>query len=285
MALTTALWDHRARAACLQRAAEAARDAGSLQLLDTTLWILSLAELSGGTPRRAGDYIEQVRELRRAIGYEAEHVVNAAYLAWIGAPRAQVEALAEAMRLSGFGGVHSSAVAALALRDLAEGHYRDAYHRLKPLIDDPFLQVTPLEYPDFVEAAVRSGPPGRRAARGRDPDRDGGGQRVGVDARAWPSGPARWSRPTPEAEPHTAQAIETLAAAGVEVDLRPGRTCSTASGCGAASGAGTRATTSGTRHGDRWSRPGRRPFAQRARTELEATGERVAVRARTATST
>ena len=99
---------------CLQRAAEAARKAGSLQLLDTVLWILSLAELTGGTPRRAGAYMDQVRELRRAIGYEAEHVVNAAYLAWIGAPRPQVEALAEAMRLSGFGGVHSSAVAALA---------------------------------------------------------------------------------------------------------------------------------------------------------------------------
>ena len=160
VALTTALWDERARADCLMRAADIARDAGSLQVLDTTLWILSLAELSGGTPRRAGEYIEQVRELRRAIGYEAEHVVNAAYLAWVGAPRAQVEALAEAMRLTGFGGVQASAVGALALRDLAEGHYRDAYHRLKPLIDDPFLQVTPLQHPDFVEAAVRSGHPG-----------------------------------------------------------------------------------------------------------------------------
>ena len=127
VALTTALWDHRGRDACLQRAAEAARAAGSLQLLDTALWILSLAELTGGTPRRAGAYIDQVRELRRAIGYPAEHVVNAAYLAWVGAPRPQVEALAEAMRQAGFGGVHASAVAALALRDLAEGHYRDAY--------------------------------------------------------------------------------------------------------------------------------------------------------------
>ena len=55
VALTTALWDHRARAALLQRAAATARDAGSLQVLDTALWILSLAELSGGTPRRAGE--------------------------------------------------------------------------------------------------------------------------------------------------------------------------------------------------------------------------------------
>ena len=52
--------------------------------------------------------------------------------------------------------MHASGVAALAVRDLAEGHYEEAYARLKPLVDDPFLQVTPLEYPDFVEAAVRS---------------------------------------------------------------------------------------------------------------------------------
>ena len=50
---------------------------------------------------------------------------------------------------------------ALAVRDLAEGHYRDAYTRLKPLIDEPFLQVTPLELADFVEAAVRAGHAGR----------------------------------------------------------------------------------------------------------------------------
>ena len=87
--------------------------------------------------------------------------------------------------------MHASAVAALAQRDLAEGHYRDAYHRLKPLIDDPFLQVTPLQYPDFVEAAVRSGHPGDAVGRGGDADRDGGRQRVGVDARRGRSGPAR----------------------------------------------------------------------------------------------
>ena len=106
VALTTALWDRAGsrRPACSEPPTPPER-AGSLQLLDTVLWILSLAELTGGTPRRAGEYIDQVRELRRAIGYEAEHVVNAAYLAWIGAPRPQVEALAEAMRQIGYGGV------------------------------------------------------------------------------------------------------------------------------------------------------------------------------------
>ena len=155
--LTSALWDAAARRALLERAAAAARDAGALQVLDTTLWIMSLAELKGGTPRAAGERIAQVRELRRAIGYDAEQVVNPAYLAWSGAPRAQVQATSDAGLAMGFGGVHSAGLAALAVRDLAEGHYRDAYARLKPLVDEPFLHVTPLEYADFVEAAVRAG--------------------------------------------------------------------------------------------------------------------------------
>jgi len=157
VAVTTALWDAGARRALLDRAAAAARDAGALQVLDTTLWTMSLAELTGGTPRAAERHIGQVRELRRAIGYDVEQVVNAAYLAWSGASRSDVEAISDAALAMGFAGVHSAGTAALAVRDLAEGHYRDAYTRLKPLIDEPFLQVTPLEFADFVEAAVRAG--------------------------------------------------------------------------------------------------------------------------------
>lgn len=272
VALTTALWDHRARAECLQRAADAARNAGSLHLLDSVLWILSLAELTGGTPRRAGEYIDQVRELRRAIGYEGEHVVNAAYLAWVGAPRSQVESLADAMRLSGFGGVHSSAVAALAVRDLAEGHYRDAYHRLKPLIDDPFLQVTPLEYADFVEAAVRAGRPDEAA-----PLVAGLTAMADANGSAWNRGVALRSAALlaadPEAESLYQQAIDTLTEAGVEVELarahlvygewlrRRKRRRDARSHLRTAAAMLEQA--------------GADPFAQRARTELEATGERI----------
>ncbi|MGH1564279.1 AAA family ATPase [Mumia sp. DW29H23] len=162
--LTTALWDAHARYAFLARCAAAARGRGALQVLDTVLWILSLAELNGGSPHRAGEHVEHVREVRRAIGYDAENVVNVSYLAWQGAPRAQVDAVAEGARALGFGGVHASAASALAARALAEGAYADAYALLKPLIDDPYLQVTPIQYPDFVEAAVRSG----RAAEARD---------------------------------------------------------------------------------------------------------------------
>ncbi len=256
--------------------ADAARDAGALQLLDSALWTLSLAELTGGTPRRAGQYVEQVRELRRAIGYEAEHVVNAAYLAWIGAPRAQVEALAEAMGAAGFGGIQSSAVAALAVLDLAEGHYRDAHARLKPLIDEPFLQVTPLQYPDFVEAAVRGGHPAE--ARGPVEILEA---RADANGSAWTLGLAARSRalitPDPAAEASYREAIDTLGSAGSAVDLARAELLY---------GEWLRR-----RRRRREARPylrralesfeagGAAPFAQRARAELEATGEPVDVEA------
>ena len=156
VALATALWDSEARHRCLARVAVAARDAGSLQQLDNALWVLSMTEAMGGTPRRAIRYIEQVRELRRAIGYDAEHVINVAVLAWSSATRDQVLGLTEMILAMGFGGVHASAMSALATVDLAEGRCDDAYAKLKPLVDEPFFHFTPLMWPDFVEAAVRS---------------------------------------------------------------------------------------------------------------------------------
>jgi DNA-binding CsgD family transcriptional regulator len=218
VALTTALWDAPARLRCLQETADAARDAGSLQLLDTTLWIMSLAELSGGTPRRAGQFIDQVRELRRAIGYDAEHVINVALLAWGEAPVAQVEAIAEGAGAMGFGGVQAAGEAALAVRDLAEGRYAMAYQRLKPLVEDPFLQVTPLNLPDFVEAACRSDhgdeAPQHAAALSRMADANGSAWNRGVALRA-----EALLTEGDDAEAAYRGAIEALSTTGTEIDL------------------------------------------------------------------
>ncbi|GAA1268392.1 transcriptional regulator [Planotetraspora silvatica] len=155
--LGTFLWDAAGRRTGLARAAAAARDAGALQVLDALMWMTSLSELTGGTVRRAEEAIEQVREVRLAMGYDAENVINAALMAWAGSPRNVVLAIADGANAVGFGGVGASAIAAVGLRDVAEGNYRDAYDRLKPLVQEPFLHVTPTQYPDFVEAAVRSG--------------------------------------------------------------------------------------------------------------------------------
>lgn len=157
VAITMALWDERTCVELLERTARAARDAGNLRVLDTTLWLLSLLELVRGDPAASGRYVEQVRELRRAIGYDAEQVVNASYLAWAGAPTEHVELIAQATLASGFAGAWTVAMTGLSIRSIADGHYRDAFERLKPMVDRPFLQVTYQQLPDYVEAGARSG--------------------------------------------------------------------------------------------------------------------------------
>lgn len=216
VALTTALWDASARRECLERTAAAARDAGALQLLDTTLWIMSMAELSGGTPRSAHECIAQVRELRRAIGYDAEHVINVALLAWSEAPRPQVELIAEGAGSMGFGGVQSAGRAALAVRDLAEGDYDAAYQRLKPLVDDPFLQVTPLQLPDFVEAACRSERAHEAPAYVEHLE-----SLARANGSPWTSGVAHRSRAlvADDPEPHHRAAIDALASGDLPIEL------------------------------------------------------------------
>ena len=157
VALATALWDERSRRRCLERWAQAARNSGSLQQLDNALWVLSLTETVVGNARAATECIDQVRELRRAIGYDAEHVVNVALLAWTGTPRDQVVALADGAHSLGFGGVHSSAMAAIGAMDLGRSDFESAYTTLKPFVDHAFFHTSPLVYPDFIEAAARTG--------------------------------------------------------------------------------------------------------------------------------
>ncbi|MET7336459.1 AAA family ATPase [Nonomuraea sp. NPDC005650] len=217
-ALGTYLWDDAGRRAVLARAVEAAREAGALQALDVLMWTISLAELTGGTVRRAEEAMAQVREVRLAMGYDAENVINAALMAWTGSPRHVVMAIADGANAVGFGGVGSSAVAAVALRDLAEGHYRDAYDRLKPLIDDPWLQVTPTQYPDFVEAAVRSG----HAHEGH-PYVDLLDELAGANGSAWCRGVTHRTRALisedTSAETHFQEAVRALGRTCAEIDL------------------------------------------------------------------
>ncbi len=216
VAMTVALWDAEGGRECLQRMAAAARDAGALQLLDTTLWTMSMTELASDSPRSAHECIAQVRELRRAIGYDAEHVINVALLAWTDAPREQVEAIAEGAGSMGFGGVHSAGEAALAVRDLAEADYERAYRRLEPLVADPFLHVTPLQLPDFVEAACRSGHADQALPHVRHLE-----ALADANGSPWTLGVAHRSRALVEddAEPHHRAAVEVLASGNLPTEL------------------------------------------------------------------
>ena len=211
------LWDEAGRRAGLERAMRAARDTGALQALDTLLWVAALAELMGGTVTRARSYDATVREVRRAMGYDGENVVNAAVMAWTGSPETAVEAVGRGAAAAGWGGVEASATAALAVRNLAERRYGAAFERLHPFVVDPFLQVTPLHHADYAEAAVRSGHPGE-AARAA----------VALDARARANGSA-WCRGLAERalalsgsgddEGHYAASIDALTSTGATVEL------------------------------------------------------------------
>jgi DNA-binding CsgD family transcriptional regulator len=157
IAFAMALFDSAAAAQYLSRLASLARDAGALRALDTVLWVRSSFEVGRGDPATAAMFIEQVRELRRAIGYDAENVVNASYLAWTDVPTETVEAIGQLTLTMGFGGVHTMAEANLAVREIAGGSYAEAFARLEQLRARPFLHVSYLQLPDMVEAAVRSG--------------------------------------------------------------------------------------------------------------------------------
>lgn len=217
-ALTTFLCDMDWRESALDRSATAARNAGALQSLDTVLWLVSLTQLTGGTVRRAVECVDEVRGLRRAMGYDSEQVINPAVIAWTGGPRELVQQIGDGAGAGGYGGVAAVATWALAVRDLAEGHYRDAYRRLQPQIADPFLQVTPVQYPDFVEAAVRSGHEDEAAGCVAEM-----GRRAAVNGSPWYRGVTLRSRaliaPNDEAEEHFRAAIAVLTGTGAVIDL------------------------------------------------------------------
>ncbi|GAA4063879.1 LuxR C-terminal-related transcriptional regulator [Agromyces indicus] len=157
VALTMALWEEQVCVELLERMLSGARDGGVLRVVDSALWLLGLIELVRGDPASSGRYIEQVRELRRAMGYDAEQVVNASHLAWSGAPTEVVAQIADAVLPTGFAGAWTIAMTGLGIRQIADGHYRDAFERFAPLVARNFLQVTYQQLPDFVEAGVRSG--------------------------------------------------------------------------------------------------------------------------------
>ena len=156
-----ALFDAEATQRYLNRVAEVARDRAALRVLDSALWVRSLFEIDRGNPAAATAYVDRVRELRRASGYEAENVINVSCLIWAGMPAEEAEAISDAILQAGFGGVCTSAKLALAIREIAQGRYADAYARLTPLVGQRFIQVTDHMLADYVEAAVRSGHTGQ----------------------------------------------------------------------------------------------------------------------------
>lgn len=151
------LWDADAASRLLQRTVRIGRETGALREVDAALWVLSAVELGRMNPQLAGDYLAQADELRKALGYGDQQMVNVGYLAWKGTPRTTLDQIARGMRDSGFGGVARMALSAIAANEIADGDYQAAFERLTDLADRPFLQAGFPQLADLVEAAVRSG--------------------------------------------------------------------------------------------------------------------------------
>lgn len=218
IALAVALFDSTAGVAYLGRLARIASESGALRDLDAVLWVRTMFEIGRGDPAASGAYIEQVREIRRAIGYDAENVINVAYLIWTGLPREEAEMIAAATHTMGFGGVEHAATGALSTRDIADGKYAEAYERLREMLAAPFLQPSYLQLPDLVEAATRSG------------HRIEAAETAGQLTAMAIASPTPWLRGLDhrcrallavdsEAEQHHLKAIEYLTAADVPADL------------------------------------------------------------------
>jgi DNA-binding CsgD family transcriptional regulator len=272
--LTSAIWDERARDNWLDRGGRVAAQSGALRELDSLLWMRSLTDLERGDVTAAGRSIARVRELRQAMGYPAEHVINGAYLAWTGTSADVVTHIAELALAAGFGGVHTATLTALAIRNLAEGHYHDAYALLAPFEARRFQQVTPHQLPEYVEAAARSG----RIADAERVTLEFATFAEDIDS-PWARGVAMrcsaLTAPADKAEPLYQAAIATLTETDTPIDLFRGHLLYGEWLCRQRRRADgkfqLRAAAAG------FTRFGATSFADRAARELGAIGERVPV--------
>ena len=127
---------------------------------------------------------------------------------------------------------------------------------------------------ELVEAGARAGAPDEAAAAlAQLAERTGVAGRTGHSGIAGPL--TRVARATAsEADALYREAIERLGRSRIARPPRPCAAARTASGCGASSGASTRASSSAPAH-ETFSRIGAEAFAERAGRELAATGETV----------
>ncbi|UGT55199.1 helix-turn-helix transcriptional regulator [Nocardia asteroides] len=216
--LTTALWDTHARDRHLDQIERIAVGVGALKSLNGFLWTRSMADLDRGDVAAAGRAIERVREIRRAMGYSAEHLVNGARLAWTGHPRALVTQVAESTLAAGFAGVSTLTVHALAIRTLADGDYAEAFDILTSLRDSAFPHLGPRQLPEYVEAGVRGGHR-TEAVRGAEEM----ARVAAVTGSPWARGISERCRAlvdsTLGAEDHFRSALDTLATTNTPGDL------------------------------------------------------------------
>jgi DNA-binding CsgD family transcriptional regulator len=165
---TDELWDIETLRALASRFTMLNREQGALYPLGVTMLVAAQGELVAGRFAAAEAHYAQADDFFVATGFPADGVVNRAMLlAWSGREdelRAAVAAIASLADSFGHGHMHKMGLHALAVLDLGLGRYQSALdHALTVYQDDP-PGVGNLVLPLIVEAGVRAGQPQAAAA-------------------------------------------------------------------------------------------------------------------------
>ncbi len=155
------LWDIEALRELADRIAAADRGQGALYALGVTLLVTAQAEIVAGRLTEAGAYYAQADDFFAATGFPADGAVNRALLlAWSGREdelRAAVAGITDLADSFGHGHMVNLGLHARAVLDLGLGRYPSALeHALTVYRDDP-PGVGNLVLPLIVEAGVRAG--------------------------------------------------------------------------------------------------------------------------------
>jgi DNA-binding CsgD family transcriptional regulator len=157
-----ALWDDRARHDWLERCERAARATGALHLLQLALSCLSTVEAQTGQLSSAHARSEDSGQLARAIGWTPEEMTmlsNAELLAWRGLDaetRLTAGNAAVAAEYLRAGDMNRPGYEALMVLHLGRGRYLDAFTVASRMRADDALHFDNEALPNLVEAGVRS---------------------------------------------------------------------------------------------------------------------------------
>ncbi|NJP88618.1 AAA family ATPase [Nonomuraea sp. FMUSA5-5] len=271
------VWDFDGYAALSNRLVELARETGALSVLPSALLLLLSARVLAGDLAGAGALVAEAATIGEVTGSRFMAQYGALVLEpWKGdeaATREVIETITGDVALRGEGKVASATEWARAVLHNGHGRYEEAYEAAERGAEHPLeLGLSTWSTIELVEAAARSGRPGRAAEAARRLD-----EMASASGTDWARGTSANARAQvsegPAADALYREAIERLGRAGVRTALARARLL----------------------YGEWLRREGRRvdareqlglayellgamgadAFAERARRELQATGETI----------
>jgi DNA-binding CsgD family transcriptional regulator len=157
------LWDDDAIEAIAKRMENAARERGALYALQRALLSLAACDLRAGRFELSESRYAEVQDIAVAVGGFPEFfgLLNVELLAWQGddtAARSTALMLADvAGNMMGLASSLTQSQLAMATLEIAQGNYGEAFEAAKAAVDAQAIGWSIKGYPDLIEAAARSG--------------------------------------------------------------------------------------------------------------------------------